>query len=35
MELSGPKLKKLFMFQEELPKCKTPKFIILLQKSYE
>ena len=31
MELSRPKLKKLLIFQEELPRLQKPKFIILLQ----
>ena len=32
MELSSPKLKKLLIFQEKLPKPQKVKYIILLQK---
>ena len=35
MELSGLKLKKLLIFQEELPKPKKPKFIILLKRNHK
>ena len=35
MELSNPKLKKLVLFQVELPKLQKSKFLVLLQKRYD